>query len=606
MRLRSREGLAHALKALGLLLLVALCQCEQKQDAGQEPLSPRVISNYARPATVLIVTTSEARARIPLFTEDSLNKERLLEKTLEFIEASNISPYAIEYHQQEIISFMTAEIVANLTDYLKPARYTTKSYSVVHTGTGFFVSPDGYLITNAHVVAPDHAQLELWITLNYLSEEIENLADEFATLFSTGISLGTGLTLSEQGMETLREQSRLLYAQYVSVESIDTQKPKVLLTQLTGGAPQLENALTAEVVTKGEPAPGKDVAVLKVDGANYFFLELGDSAQAQQGDTLFAYGYPGDVTFAEEFTPASQAEPTLTQGALSGRRALKEGWESIQIDATIKPGNSGGPILNTRGEVIGIAAFTIGVEQPTPFIVPASIVREFLARANVPVGEVNANTLNRLYREAVQDVERSHYKAAMPKLEQIEAIRPNVPAVQKLRETAQLGILEGRDRTPNPYLYYAIAAGGAIVLLLIVGGALAARSRRKARASPHHAPRPAAPDPHLTHAPTVLADAPTRYRLTVQTVTGESFECTVPSQGLSIGRASDNDLALDDRLVSRYHARIALENDQLVLYDLNSTNGCYVNGARVDRCALQIGDHIQLGSTTITVQPPMA
>ena len=285
---------------------------------------------------------------------------------------------------------------------------------------------------------------------------------------------------------------------------------------------------------------------------------------------------------------------------------LKEGWESIQIDATIKPGNSGGPILNTRGEVIGIAAFTIGAEQPTPFIVPASIVREFLGRANVPVGEVNASTLNRLYREAVLDVERSHYKAAMPKLEQIEAIRPNVPAVQKLRETAQLGILEGRDRTPNPYLYYAIASGGAIVLLLIVGGALAARSRRKARASAHHAPPHATPDPHLTHAPTVLADAPTRFRLTVKTVTGESFECAVSPQGLSIGRASDNDLALDDRLVSRYHARIALENDQLVLYDLNSTNGSYVNGARVDRCALQIGDHIQLGSTTITVQPPSA
>jgi hypothetical protein len=203
-------------------------------------------------------------------------------------------------------------------------------------------------------------------------------------------------------------------------------------------------------------------------------------------------------------------------------------------------------------------------------------------------------------------VERSHYKAAMPKLEQIEAIRPNVPAVQKLRETAQLGILEGRDRTPNPYLYYAIAAGGAVALLLVVGGALVARSRRKARASAHPAPCSAAPDPHLTHAPTVLADAPARYRLTVETVTGESFECAVPPQGLAIGRASDNDLALDDRLVSRYHARIALENDQLVLYDLNSTNGSYVNGARVDRCVLQPGDHIQLGSTTITVQPPNA
>jgi hypothetical protein len=103
MRLRSREGLAHALKALGLLLLVALCQCEQKRDAGQEPLSPRVISSYARPATVLIVTTSEARVRIPLFTEDSLNKERLLEKSVAVygIHATS-ARMRVEYYMQEI------------------------------------------------------------------------------------------------------------------------------------------------------------------------------------------------------------------------------------------------------------------------------------------------------------------------------------------------------------------------------------------------------------------------------------------------------------------------------------------------------------------------
>lgn len=64
---------------------------------------------------------------------------------------------------------------------------------------------------------------------------------------------------------------------------------------------------------------------------------------------------------------------------------------------------------------------------------------------------------------------------------------------------------------------------------------------------------------------------------------------------ISIGRWEDNDIVIDDRWISRYHARIRRENDQYVLEDLDSKNGTIVNGKRiVEPIPLSDGDEIQL------------
>lgn len=69
----------------------------------------------------------------------------------------------------------------------------------------------------------------------------------------------------------------------------------------------------------------------------------------------------------------------------------------------------------------------------------------------------------------------------------------------------------------------------------------------------------------------------------------------IPSQGLTIGRHSDNDVVLADELtVSRYHAVITLEQGQYVVYDRDSANGTWVNGQRVFRHVLVPGDRIQI------------
>ena len=63
----------------------------------------------------------------------------------------------------------------------------------------------------------------------------------------------------------------------------------------------------------------------------------------------------------------------------------------------------------------------------------------------------------------------------------------------------------------------------------------------------------------------------------------------------TVGRHPDSDIFLDDVTVSRHHCRFIGQGDTLAVEDSGSTNGTYVNGARVDRTDLQPGDEVLIG-----------
>jgi hypothetical protein len=63
----------------------------------------------------------------------------------------------------------------------------------------------------------------------------------------------------------------------------------------------------------------------------------------------------------------------------------------------------------------------------------------------------------------------------------------------------------------------------------------------------------------------------------------------------TIGRSLDCDLPLDDSRVSRVHAQLVIQGVRLALLDMESTNGSFVNGSRVERCLLRDGDRLSFG-----------
>lgn len=94
----------------------------------------------------------------------------------------------------------------------------------------------------------------------------------------------------------------------------------------------------------------------------------------------------------------------------------------------------------------------------------------------------------------------------------------------------------------------------------------------------------------------------TRDKLRVTTQGHQTREYALPGDVTTIGRGTDTDLRLDDTGVSRRHAEIRREGDDVVLVDLGSTNGTTVNGRAVERVRLTPGDTIRLGRTTIVYE----
>jgi putative serine protease PepD len=129
--------------------------------------------------------------------------------------------------------------------------------------------------------------------------------------------------------------------------------------------------------------PSRDLALLKVDGHDLPTLTLGDSSSIGVGDATYAIGNPFglDHTLTTGIVSALQRNLQAPDGAtIAG---------AIQTDAALNPGNSGGPLLDTGGEVIGVnsqieTGSTDGAQGGNVgigFAIPASTVKAFVEQA---------------------------------------------------------------------------------------------------------------------------------------------------------------------------------------------------------------------------------
>ena len=174
---------------------------------------------------------------------------------------------------------------------------------------------------------------------------------------NTPIFSGTGFFVSENGY--------IVTNQHVIDDVINNSDLSLIVD-----VPGYEIPLDAEIVGYDIQT---DIAVLKVEEQEepFAYVTLGDSDTLQVGELVVAIG-----------NPLGRLEGTVTVGVVSAlnRQANNNGYtmELIQTDASINSGNSGGPLINSFGEVIGVTNAKISASEGLGFAIPISNVRDII------------------------------------------------------------------------------------------------------------------------------------------------------------------------------------------------------------------------------------
>lgn len=289
----------------------------------------------------------------------------------------------------------------------------------------------------------------------------------------------------------------------------------------------------------------------------------------QKGEQIIALGYPGaaDQVLGSEPNVAL-FETTLTQGLVS--KVFSAPWESgsaagdpveiIQHTAAINHGNSGGPLLDACGQVVGMN--TAGVIEDNIYLASSShSIGEFLDGADI------------------------RFSRTTEKCGSVDVATPT-PSDRATPEDAA-----PQDRAQVPP---ASPSDKRVPLWLIVGGMLAGVAALVGIVA--FAASQSAPERERDLVQTQLK-GPSTLTLRTSTKGGSQVSKTITvdalSRGIVIGRSAEAGLPIDVPGVSRQHLRLELVNRQLFVTDMGSTNGSTVDGK-----ALAPGRKHQINSTS--------
>ena len=519
----------------------------------------------------------------------------------------------------------------------QPPGYQGQTYNVssVSLGSGFFISSNGYIATNAHVVST--------------TKDGEEKAKQ--ALFWQMVR-----QIAQQLGKDPRSLNANFIDQYSQLQSFQLFHHVIIPDG---------SAYPFEIKSYGAPTgegsdQGKDVAVIKIEVKNAPILKLGESDKVQLQDHVTVIGYPGaaDTFNSGLLSSKSALEATINDGKISARKQATSGAPILQTSTPATHGNSGGPVLNDNHEVIGLLTFrgdTVNGQEVSgfSFIVPSNTVMEYVKSAGA---ENTQGPTDKLFREGLDYYWNQYYSSAIPKFEEVKRLFPQHSEVDGLIQSSQQAKAEGKEASSFPLWLVGVIVGVLFLLLLliiiIVAVVMIVRRRKKKAATPGPAggkayPTPAPAPPAYSPSPSPAAASPASNpkpapapavapiphvpggdqgmtvdlsRTIAITADGDDFkpsygtiafvsgplsgqEFKINPDGDFIGRdGGSSQIVLGDPRISKRHLWIGVKGGRVVIADQNSRNGTFINdpkSARVTEIPLNVGDVVILGESDV-------
>jgi V8-like Glu-specific endopeptidase len=520
--------------------------------------------------------------------------------------------------------------------WFQPPNTSGQSFDVnaISLGSGFFISSNGYIATNAHVVSMTHdgeqkaKETLFWQFVNQLAKQVGREPRSIANFVN----------------EHSQFQSVTLYHHVIIPDG---------------------SSFPFEIKQYGAPTgegndQGKDVAVIKIEVKNAPILKLADSEKVQLQDHVTVIGYPGaaDTFNSGLLSSKSALEATINDGKISAKKQASSGAPILQTNTAATHGNSGGPVVNDANEVIGLLTFrgdTVNGQEVSgfSFIVPANTVMEYVKSA----GATNdLGPTDTAYKEGLGYYWDQYYSSAIPKFEEVKRLFPQHSEVDRLIQSSQQAKAEGKEKS-NFSVWIAVAIIGVVLLLgllliIIIIGIVVARKRKKGKqagpapatgpasdggkpkypptpapkpapapvAAAAHSPSPApppSPAPHIMAGDGMTVDLSRTMALTADEdmfpknygsiqfvsgpLSGQRFD--IRADGDYIGRdGGSSQIVVADPRISKRHVWIGVRNGKVVIEDQNSRNGTFINdprSARVSEVSLSSGDTVILGESDV-------
>ena len=499
--------------AMGIALAALVAGCTLPRiTPNVVQLTPDQVFARAKPTLVLVQVDYSAKISLP--TPDVADAAiTTIRNKLQAEFDSGRHPELLS-HDAYTAAF-DQELYDNPDEYFSPSKDVTSSdgEALEINGSGFVASEDGFIATSAHVVATK-------------DDEIKQKINDFVL---QGIKAGFAASVLTDTRRTADQKQKFQIffekyaAQYLKIEN-QKKEIHVALAKGTPGQTLQATGIPATVAATGEPVPGKDVAILKIDPGSSKLpsLAVGDENSLKSNDELAAIGYPGGSIFKDQSADPHQVEPTISHGGYERASEPQTGYNAFATQATIQEGESGGPMVDGQGRVVGVIAFGIAdangnIKPDLGFAVPASVIKEYLGKAKAAAGQSQTESE---YRMALAEFDQKHFKTALPLFRDAKSRWKDNPYVDAYISDSEKGIVDKADKTPPSIGELAPWGGGGVVglalLVLLTWFVLhRRRAHRRLVAALQAAQAPDAAIPTAAAAapapsePSVLAAAPT-------------------------------------------------------------------------------------------------